>query len=304
MRRRTPAHTEIKILVRNRHSCCICAKDGLGKEIVIHHIDGNPNNNKPSNLAVLCLMHASMADAGLKRGKLGTGKKLKPDEVSLFKKMWEKKTEIEINSPRKYLPLRERKQLELMYKYEINKIKNEILSLPDDDSQIEKKFSFLEQLVVEEFISGLKIRPILCSAFMDIALQSIDSVNVASRLPRALWHLFMHLIGPDKVKIDKEDIRLFFKSLDILETTGSFAAEFAEDDKALLKISNGFYEFFEIASWYRIKKAKLKVSFHLKKIIKDCDGYESKDKNRQQRVRKKRKQIIQNILNKINNLNF
>ena len=47
-----------------------------------------------ANLAVLCLVHASAADAGLKKGKLGSGKKLKPDEVREFKKIWEKERDI------------------------------------------------------------------------------------------------------------------------------------------------------------------------------------------------------------------
>jgi hypothetical protein len=96
MRRKLPSSLERRVLVKNRHCCCICQNDGYGKEIEVHHIDGKNSNNVESNLAVLCLVHASQADAGLKKGKLGSGKKLKPDAVRQYKKTWERRLELEL----------------------------------------------------------------------------------------------------------------------------------------------------------------------------------------------------------------
>jgi len=45
------------ILIANRHACCICAESG-GQ---IHHINGDPSDNTPENLAVLCLPHHDKA---------------------------------------------------------------------------------------------------------------------------------------------------------------------------------------------------------------------------------------------------
>jgi hypothetical protein len=68
---------------------------------LVHHIDGNNSNNIESNLAVLCLVHASQADAGIKPGKLGSGKKLKPDDVTQYKRIWERKIELELQHRKK-----------------------------------------------------------------------------------------------------------------------------------------------------------------------------------------------------------
>jgi hypothetical protein len=101
MRKKLPSSREKRVLIKNRHCCCICQNDGYGKEVEIHHIDGNNSNNIESNLAVLCLIHASQADAGLKKGKLGTGKKLKPDAVRQYKRIWERKMELEMQHRKK-----------------------------------------------------------------------------------------------------------------------------------------------------------------------------------------------------------
>lgn len=108
MRQKLPPSLERRVLVKNGHCCCICQGDGCGKEVLIHHIDGNNSNNVESNLAVLCLIHASQADAGLRQGKLGAGKKLKPDSVRQYKKIWQRKRRTET------LPLRAKKQLEIL----------------------------------------------------------------------------------------------------------------------------------------------------------------------------------------------
>jgi len=71
--------------------------------VLIHHINGNNSYNIESNLAVLCLVHASQADSGLKKGKLGAGKKLKPDAVREHKKRWERRIELQLQHPKKNL---------------------------------------------------------------------------------------------------------------------------------------------------------------------------------------------------------
>lgn len=91
---KVPPNKEVRILVRNKHTCCICRNSD--REAIIHHIDGNPSNNKDENLAVLCLDHASKADAGLKKGKLGAGKKFTAEEIKRYKELWENKVSNEI----------------------------------------------------------------------------------------------------------------------------------------------------------------------------------------------------------------
>ena len=276
MRKPIPSNKERQILVKNRHCCCICQKDGIGKEVWIHHIDGNNSNNAMSNLAVLCVTpHASQADAGLAPGKQGAGKKLKPDEVREFKKIWERKIEEENKIQRKILPIQKRKQLEVLYFFEINKIKNEILSLENNNKLVKEKFDFLDQLVVEEFISGIRIRKILSDAYNDMAPQTFgEESEKVKRLAKSIWGLFIHLVGPDYVKIDKEDKTLFKKSINTIETLGSFAAEFSDKRTALKEVCSIIYDLGEIVHWYNLSSEKKKMIKILNKIKKASNKYE------------------------------
>jgi len=136
-RKKLPSE-ETKVLFKNRYCCCICGYNSKGKDVIIHHIDGNPNNTAEENLAVLCLEHASQADAGLKEGKLGAGRKLTPELVRKFKKYWEEKVAEEFKIERKLLPIKKRRQLEILYEFEFTKIKNEILATSEKNRKFIK----------------------------------------------------------------------------------------------------------------------------------------------------------------------
>lgn len=83
MRIPIPSETSEKLLYQNRHICSRCREDR--KHVQIHHIDGNPSNNKIENLAVLCLDCHSLVT-----GNEGLGRSYSPNEVSSYKKAWEK----------------------------------------------------------------------------------------------------------------------------------------------------------------------------------------------------------------------
>ena len=270
MRPKIPPSLERRVLVSNKHCCCICQGDGYGKEVLIHHIDGNNSNNVESNLAVLCLVHASMADAGLKKGKLGSGKKLKPDSVKQYKSIWQRKTNLEQQHRREVISLKAKNQLEILYKFEIHKTKNFILALKDKDKRIKESFDYYDQLVIEEFISGINIRSILLDAYSDLAVQSIDSVIVPQKLAKSLWGLFLHLVGPDKVSITAKDKKIFSECLKIFETLGEFAGEFGGGTPVLKTVCKELYEFAEIASWYKLTKERKRIFSVFRKIHNAC----------------------------------
>ena len=85
-RRKIPAKLEAKLLADNLHACCVCHGNNL--HVQIHHIDGNPANNKPENLAVLCLNCHSKAS-----GNEGLGKEFSELEIKEYKKRWESQCE-------------------------------------------------------------------------------------------------------------------------------------------------------------------------------------------------------------------
>lgn len=52
MRRPIPEKIAAAVLVAHDRTCCVCQQQG--KRVQIHHIDENPSNNDPENLAALC----------------------------------------------------------------------------------------------------------------------------------------------------------------------------------------------------------------------------------------------------------
>lgn len=259
---------------------------------------------REDDLAVLCLTHASTADAGLKKGKLGSGKKLTQDEVRINKRVWEDKVLAETKVERKLLPLRERRQLEVLYKFEISKRKNEILSLSQKQQQLRKNnYEFLQQLLIEEFITGLKLRPIILKAFSDIGVQSAGDDNIALPLVNAIRGLFLHLVGPEDIKIYPDDKKLLLQSLDIFETIGGYGAEISDDTKVLTKTCKTIYELAEISSWYKFSDFLKKSMRVLNKIKKDCSKYEPMQKKKSKRkLIKSRTKIVEDSIKLIKRL--
>ena len=276
-----------------------------GQELIVHHIDGNPANTKEENLAILCLTHASQADAGLRKGKLGAGRKLTPELVRKFKKFWEEKVATEFKIERKMLPIKKRKQLEILYEFEFTKIKNEILTASEKNRKfIKQKFDFLTQFLVEEFISGIPFRKLLLKIFGDIAIISPEQDYISVPLTRAIRELHIHLVGPDDVPMGQDDKLVLMKSLEILETIGSYGASINDTNTTLKEVCKTIIELSEMASWYKfsqfIKKAK-QILLKIKKESKSYDAPEISLKEKKRRIQSKIS-IIDKALNRISNL--
>lgn len=300
MRRKIPQNLERKVLVKNKHCCCICEMTAVHKPVQIHHIDGNNSNNKINNLSVLCLDHHSMADAGLKRGKLGSGKKITPSAVKDYKKCWETKVELTSKLQKRTFPLYQKKHMMILYQFEINKIKNKILSISDSSKRLQEQFDYLDQLVLEELISGIHLRKFLIQAYSDIALQTIGDTNRPKMLSSSLLNLFLHLVGPEYVSIRPEDKTLIEGSLQTFKILGSFAGEFSDKISTLKNVCNSIIELAEIVVLYNLKDFKNKILRVLKVIQKDCSEYESEKRSKlvtQQRL--KRVNLIKGTIQKI-----
>lgn len=75
-----PRALRSKILLANRHACCICRRGA----VQLHHINADPSDNSPDNLAVLCLEHHDKATA-----PPGMSAQLRPEEIIAYKTEWE-----------------------------------------------------------------------------------------------------------------------------------------------------------------------------------------------------------------------
>lgn len=80
---RTPIPPDISAQVMYEHdrTCCVCNEPG--KAVQIHHIDEDPSNHAPENLAVLCLQHHEETQV---RG--GFGKKLRDVDIRKHRDEW------------------------------------------------------------------------------------------------------------------------------------------------------------------------------------------------------------------------
>ena len=83
-----PTDTEAEVLFKARHTCSVCNNPNLG--VQVDHIDGNRNNNKESNLIVLCLNHHDKKSLKSPMSKGYTQKELKK-----YKYEWEKLVKIQ-----------------------------------------------------------------------------------------------------------------------------------------------------------------------------------------------------------------
>src|SRR5947209_14765520 len=80
-RTRSPTEISEKVLFLSDRTCCVCR--ATGKPVQIHHIDEDPSNHKPQNLAVLCF---DCHDTTLLSG--GFAKKLDSEQIILYRNDW------------------------------------------------------------------------------------------------------------------------------------------------------------------------------------------------------------------------
>ncbi len=76
-----PAEVSVEVLFAQNHTCCVCRE--RGKTVQLHHIDEDPTNHSPENLAVFCL-----EDHELTQLRGGFGKKLLAPEVKRYRDDW------------------------------------------------------------------------------------------------------------------------------------------------------------------------------------------------------------------------
>lgn len=71
-RKKLPEDVTTEILVRSRRRCCLCYglnRDADIKQGQLAHLDQNRENNRPDNLAFLCLQHHDLYDSRASQSK-------------------------------------------------------------------------------------------------------------------------------------------------------------------------------------------------------------------------------------------
>lgn len=83
---RIPSQIRRSLLDANRGVCCVCKKRGAG--VNIHHIDEDPSNNDPANLAVVCVRDHDRHHRP--NAYVDTHPELTVDRLRHFKNQWER----------------------------------------------------------------------------------------------------------------------------------------------------------------------------------------------------------------------
>lgn len=279
-RSKIPQRTESLLMFDNEHTCCICNEKG--KDVQIHHIDGNHNNNNVENLVVLCLdCHSKVT------GNRGLGKKFSELEVRQYKKNWEfrvkKKRGLILKSRVK--PSATDNQLtnfelrknvyELTATRSLTRVK-EILEVLTLYYIYEDKTSYILTLLHN-------FTPLLCAGKKGILIS------------QAITHYFGHLPGPEYNKITKKDIKNLKDAIDLLSWIGEFESEFVEETKVAKICIRELYELFEIVKDYKINELQNRIITKIKNIRKIVvDNYKEQDVKRTSCIKK-----VDYYLNKI-----
>jgi hypothetical protein len=133
-RKKTPADREATILYRERHTCCVC--HDRYKDVAIHHIDGNNQNDAEDNLCVVCLdCHSRVT------GRRGLGKAFSAKEVGLYKQQWEDMVQAEAKSLSRARAKPSTGQIRYLMLAQVKMTVYRILAMPDSNAKLlEERF--------------------------------------------------------------------------------------------------------------------------------------------------------------------
>jgi len=238
-RREIPARLSEEVLYRNKHICCICRTPN--KHVEIHHIDGNPNNNAQSNLAVVCRDCHSLVT-----GYSGLGRRYAPGEVRKYKKAWEQFLALQ---SKVYKAPSVRVQRELIG--QIDLIVCQILSTTD---HVRRK-ELLEVLYnIHLWRSTPKLDQQIIEGFSHLAIISGLSIpSLAKELAMKTWELCWHFVCPDYAKMDKSGERFAIQCVHVVESIAFFNCKNKQNLDALNASLASAEEFFNIAISYKRK---------------------------------------------------
>jgi hypothetical protein len=247
-----PKRIEREVLFRNQSACCVCQKSG----VQIHHIDENPSNNELGNLCVLCVEHhAEASSTGTMTRSLSRAllRKYKSDWEGLV----QRRRQRGFRAERKALRRSDKDQI----RFEIRKT---IFALPGtrSKSQLDQLFDYIYNWCGIEadrgdVIDGLgKIHWLLEEWQL-------------TYLPRRIYELFWHFVGPDRVRMDASDEKQIVGAIDLLEGLGIQAMLMTYKPKAVMEVLAALHSFRDIASWYKRSRVMKAVKNAMIKIQKE-----------------------------------
>jgi hypothetical protein len=260
MRKTISKHREAEILFLNRHTCCICQE--RGRDVQVHHIDGDNSNDDISNLAVLCLdCHSRVT------GTRGLGRAFSPLEVKRYKTEWEavsrKRHALSSTGRTRHTPRIERQ----LFIYEAKSLIYRMLSADDSDTHTFR--AGFESLMQLGMLEGIQKEIIEHLAFAFV-LSAISEVNKPVALAKSLPRFFRYLIGPSEVELRRTDEQTLIEAIGVLEFVHNFCVEENKNYKILSASKNALSDFMAIAIRYHNTRIFSKARGIMNEIRKSC----------------------------------
>lgn len=235
-----PLSTEQEVLFRAHHTCSICRVPG--KDVQIHHIDSQPDNNIPGNLIVVCLdCHSRIT------GKRGLGKAYTPGEVRRYKNSWERQV---LDSRRVQRPVL-KYQKELVS--QIDLIICDILASEKDIPRVKRLLGVLYELhlwrgnkeIVKKIIEGMRHLAVMTG---------IGTPKVAILVAEKLWEMCWQYVGPDEVPLEKTGEAEVLDCVAALATLAEFNGWVGHSRGVTDEINRTAEQFFQVSLWYGNKR--------------------------------------------------
>jgi HNH endonuclease len=248
-RRLIPRQTERNVLFRNQSICCVCQKRG----VQIHHIDGNPSNNSPSNLCVLCIEHHAEASS-----TSAMVKGLSSSLLRQYKKAWEAsvivKYEVAAAKRAERPSHAERRAIAL-------DIKKTIFQMVGNKStkQVNESIDYLYGLCLLEMGPNEIIRNF-------VSVHWLLELRTLAVLVLRLHDFFMGFVGPGYVKMSAKDERQVIAAIKLLGGIGVQAVVFEANSFLFTRLRRAFSQFAQVGLDYRRKAIGKTVIEEINKV--------------------------------------
>jgi len=226
-RLRIPERVATDLLYEADRTCCICQSPH--RTVQLHHIDGNPNNNNPRNLAVLCLDHHDEATR-----RVGIGRQLTPGLIRRYMDTWLRKVQSRHSSKaragtRSITKCSHETILDALASHEIRKASSNFMRTTWDKTL--RLLTTLEPFT--DFRYGNESRMEILDALSCLAdrTKSGMTYEVANRivqLANSILPIFT-LKGPAHKRTKEKDIVLFRQAVDIGSKIAYEATKYLRD---------------------------------------------------------------------------
>lgn len=257
--RRSPVPTAIRdaLLFRNDHTCCVC--NDRSRDVQIHHIDSNPANNTPDNLAVLCLDCHSRAT-----GPRGLGQTYQPGEIRKYKRAWEQKVDAwrRVHRPVRMDAHALAAQVDLLV--------CEILAAGGDVGRATRLLDVLYNLNLWRGDRILRKRIVDGLSHLAIMTGLDRRSTVAPLVAEKLWEMCWHFAGPHEVPMDREDERHVISCVEALASLAVFTCMTGHGKRALEATLESAENLFQVGLWYRRDRIIHSVLRLYRRAREDC----------------------------------